>query len=354
MMRLKFISIVIFFTSVAAAQAKLSSDNYFPSANEVGEFEIISSDLSIDDPSRLSQLANGTLISDVGFRKYARRTYSLASRSLSIEVIELMDMKAAYSLLTLLGNSNIQHAPPGDEHSLIADGVQFAQRNFYISIRGRGVSEELVKRIASSVSSRIGPLQTKRPELISHFPKAGYDASTLKYFPGFKAFETYAKDLPAWIKSCGQDMEIAQAKYSVNNQTGELSILSFPTNQMAEACYSKLANHTGTFHIKTTGPLVSVLEGPIDQGSAARLLDSIRYQYSVQWVYEKKEAKPANIFGLPIDIVGKLVTKSLFLVVVIALLSIGAGLMVAVFRFRVRSRMSKNAADNEITHLRMR
>jgi hypothetical protein len=354
MIKLKLFFLILL-ASIATAQTKPPSDNYFPSTTEVSELGNISTDLSIDDSSHLPQLTNGTLISDVGFRKYNRRTYSLgATGTISIEVIELMDMKAAYSLLSLFGNSSIQPGPPGDGHTLNADNVQFAQRNFYIAIRGRGVSGDLINRTAGSVSRRIGPLQPKRPELISHFPKTGYDASTLKYFPGFKPFQTYVNALPAWIKSCGQDMEIAQAKYSANNQSGALYILSFPTNQMAEACYSTLAGHVDKFHIKMTGPLVSVLEGPIDPDSTAKLLDSIQYKYSVQWVYEKKESKPVNIFGIPTSVVGKLVKNSLFFVVVLALLSIGAGLMFAVLRFRVRNRMSKNATDDEITHLRMR
>ncbi len=339
-----------------SAQADPSADRYFPSPSEFKELHNISSETIFDDPERLSKLPNGKIISDVGFHHYAQRTYSLeGSKFLSIEVITLMDLKAAYSLLTLLRSSNIQSGAPGDEYSLDADGLQFAQRNQWINIRGRDVSKEFIKQVANSVSRRLGPLQKKIPALISHFPKSGYDASSLKYFPGFKSFESYAKKLPAWIQSCGQDMEIAQAKYSVGNQTGVLSLLSFPTSQIGEGCHSKLAaSHAGKIQLKNSGPIVGVLEGPVDPDLSRKLLDSIQYRYSVQWIYEKKESKPTNLFGIPIRVVEKLVKKSFIFVGLTAVISIIAGLMFAFFRFRFRNRMSKSNLDDTVTHLRMR
>jgi hypothetical protein len=345
-----------FIMSVAAsAQTQPASDNYFPSITEISELQTVASNLIFDNPADLSQLTHGALISDVGFRSYARRTYSLgSSKSLSIEVVSLMDMKAAYSLLTLSGGSIVQPGAPGDEYSFNANGIQFAQRNQWVVIQGRGVSADLIKRAANAVSNRIGPLQPKRPELISHFPKTDYNASTLKYFPGFKPFETYSKRLPEWIHSCGQDMEIAQANYTVNSATGALSLLSFPTSQMAEVCYAKLAKiNAGKFYIKTAGPLVAILEGSMEPVSAGKLLDSIKYEYDVQWIYEKKESKSSNLFGIPVSVVGKLVKKSLFFVIVIAVISIGAGFMFALFRFRLRSRLSISKLEDDITHLRM-
>ena len=215
-----------------------------------------------------------------------------------------------------------------------------------------------MKSVAISISNRMGPCRKKRPALISHLPKSGYDASSLHYFPGFKSFETYTHRLPAWIGGCGQDMEIAQAKYSLGDKNGRLSLMSFPTREIAEECYSKLVNSESSknnsgIRVKTAGPLVGVLEGPFDPGSAGKILDSIQYSYKVNWIYEKKSKSSTGGVGNTVTILGTVV-KSIFFAILLAVFSTGAGLAFAVFRYRSRSRMSKKELDNEVTHLRMR
>jgi hypothetical protein len=341
------------------SQTKPAADDYFPSISEFKELQSVSSNDNFTDPNQLSTLSNGKLISDVGFQKYSMRTYSLGgSKDLAIKVITLLDMQAAYSLLTLLRNSNLQIGPPGDEYVSDANGIRFSHGNKLVEIQGHGASEEFMKSVAISISNRIGPCRKKRPALISHLPKSGYDASSLNYFPGFKSFETYTHKLPDWIGGCGQDMEIAQAKYSLGDENGRLYLMSFPTKEIAEECYSKLVNpesskNNSGIRMKSAGPLVGVFEGPVNPVSAGKILDSIQYSYKVNWIYEKKSKSSTGSARNTITILGTVV-KSIFFAILLAIFSIGAGFTFAVFRHRSRSRMSKNALDNEITHLRLR
>jgi hypothetical protein len=342
------------------AQTNPAADDYFPSKSELNELHSVSSNDFFTDPKQLSSLSNGRLISDVGFQKYEMRTYSLGgSIELAIKIITLLDMQAAYSLLTLLrDSSSLQSGPPGDEYVTYANGIRFFQDNKLVEIKSHGSSEEFLKSVALSISNRIGQCRKKRPALISHLPKPGYNASSLNYFPGFKSFETYTHKLPAWIGSCGQDMEIAQAKYSMGNETGRLSLMSFPTREIAEECYSKLvtaesSKNISGIRVKAAGPIVGILEGPFDPGAAGKILDSIQYSYKVSWIYEKKAKSSTGGSGNTITILGTVV-KSILFAILLSIFSIGAGFVFAVFRYRSRSRMSKNVLDNEITHLRMR
>jgi|WetSurMetagenome_2_1015567.scaffolds.fasta_scaffold175992_2 hypothetical protein len=341
---------------MAAAQTK-TGEVYFPSESEFKELKAVSPDKRFTEPSKLSHVAHGKLISDVGFQIYAQRNYEFEkSKSFTIKVITLSDMQAAYSLLTLLGASGMHSGPPGDEYSSDAKGICFAQGNHWVEIKGEDVPEDFMKRVSISVSNRIGLRQQKRPALISHFPKMGYDESTVKYFPGFKSFASFAKKLPAWSHRCGQDMEIAQAKYGLDNKNGTLSLLNFPTNEIAQDCYSSIAvtpesseKDAGKIYVKTVGPLVGILEGSLDPGSANKILNSIQYSYSVQWIYEKK-GKSSSILGVPIAILGTVV-KSIFFVSILAVSSIAAGIGFAFARFNYRRR--KKALDDDINYLKM-
>jgi hypothetical protein len=353
-MRHLFSSVFIFIFAALTAAAQIKPDDYFP--QEFAELKIVPPEKVITGQSKLANVPNGDLISDVGFQRYAQRNYEFQkSKSLSIQVITLIDMKAAYSLMTLFGTSGMNSGPPGDEYSSDPHGIHFFQGNIWVEIKGEGIPEDFMKRIAISMSNRIGQLQGKRPALISHLPKAGLDASTLKYFPGFKSFKTFTRKLPVRIRACGEDMEIAQAQYRENGEAGTLSMLYFPTNELAQDCYSKLTanstqNSPGKAYVKTVGPLVGILEGSFDPGSANKILNSVQYSYSVQWIYEKKE-KPSTFWGVPVAIL-RTVVKSVFFVSILAVLSIVAGVVFAFARFNFRGR--KKALDDDINHLKMK
>jgi hypothetical protein len=349
-------------TSVPTAQVEVVSDSFFPAELEFQELREIASDLCFEDPAHLSGIDQGLLFSDVGFQKYARRIYSTGnSAPLSIEVVTLMDSRAAFSLMTMLRNSVLKEGPPGDIFAAESGIIRFARGKHWVRIQGPGSSGDLLKRVALSVGNRIGPRRQSPPSLISHFPRTGYDASSLRYFVGPRSFKSYAITAPGGFVQFTTDMELAQARYSLQNQTGVLSLSIFPTAQVAEGYFSELGDLQATrddgrsTHIKRTGPLIAILEGSYDSGIARQILDPIEYSYSIRWIYEKP--KPKTVWGIPSAILGTVVNSLLF-VVLLCLVSILLGSGYALFRVWLRGAAPRNPLDRpertELTRLKMR
>lgn len=347
----------------SAAQVELASNDFFPADLEFREFKKILSEESFEDPARLSRIEDGRLFLDVGFDKYNRRTYSIGeSGTLAIEVITLKDFRAAYSLLTLLRSSGIQDGPPGDAYTISAGSIRFYQERRWVRICGQSASEDLLKRVALSVSNRIGPRQQKPPSIISHFPKPGYDASRLQYFPGLKSFESYVGSAAGKLLGLNAEAEIAQAQYTVDNHPGVLLLLNFPTSQVAEGYLNAIGNRESSAedgsktYAKRAGPIVAILKGPIDSASADKLLSSLHYRYSIRWIYEKRN-KPTILWGIPVGILGTVV-RSLFFIAVLGVVSIIAGAGFALLRFSLRGRFPRNRPEQpeqtEIIRLRLR
>ncbi len=345
--------------STATAQVELVSGDYFPAELEFRELQKVTLDEKFEDPARLSKVENGRLFSDVGFSRYAKRVYSVGdSGSLSVEVVTLRDFRAAYSLLSLLRTGNMQDGAPGDFFSMTPERILFAQGKEWVRIEGRGAPEDLARRVAISVSNRIGPQRPKPPSLVAHMPKLGYDASSLRYYPGIKAFEAYPGNAGTNHFRLSPDMEIAQAHYSLNNYTGTLSLLSFPTGPVAEEYFAGLTgSESGArtkLYTKRAGPIVGVLEGPFDPRTADKILSSIQYSYSIKWIYEKQQ--PKVMWGIPAGILGTVV-KSLLFVVILAGFSILIGIAVAAFRVLLRKYAPGYSPDSpertEITRLKL-
>ena len=334
----------------AAAQVEFTSGSYFPADLEFRELQKLLSEESFDDPARLSGIEDGKLILDVGFHKYARRTYSLGgAQELSIEIVGLKDTRAAYSLITLLRSSSILDGPPGDACTVAPGMIRISKDRHWIRIRALGAPDDLLKRIAISISNRIGLPQQTPPALISHLPEAGYDASSLRYFPAVAAFESFSGAAAAKSLNLIEDAEIAQAQYTVDNHPGVLFLMNFPTGQVAENYFDALGTGVSSetssdaSYAKRVGPIVAIFKGRIEPASANKFLDSLRYSYSIRWIYEKKN-QTNIIWGIPVKILGTVV-RSLFFIAILGVVSIVAGAGFAFLRFGLRKRFSRNAPD---------
>jgi hypothetical protein len=337
------IFLLLIAAAAACAQTGAVSTGYFPSSQEFQEIHGVISENAFSDPQPLSGVENGRLISDVGFDSYSSRTYSAGDNgSITIELIRLQDSRAAYSLLTLLRDTEIREGPPGDAYTSKMGGFCFAQGRQWIRMQGRGIPAGLLQRIADSISQRMGTTRHNPPSLISHFPKTGYDPSSLRYFPGIRSFDSYSGTMPGGVKTNGLDMEIAQARYAIGGQKGMLALLSFPTWELAEEYYLEMGNPESAgstkskIYARRSGPLLAVLEGTFTADAANNLLSPIKFSYSVRWIADKR-AKPTTVWGIPVGIL-KTVVQSIFFVMFLAGISVLAGAGIALYRLALRKR----------------
>ena len=202
----------------------------------------------------------------------------------------------------------------------------------------------------------------KLPSLISHFPKTGMDISTLRYFPGTKAFESFDRNPADRIIPVLYDMEIARARFSIENQSGTLFLLKFPTHQVAEEYFTEISEKAhshdddNSAYLRRIGPLLCVLEGSFSPDTANKILKPVRYGYTVQWIYNKN-SKSTTMWGIPVSILNSTVL-AFFIVVLACGLSILAGIGLASCRLLLRQLFPKNPLDNpkrtEITRLKLK
>jgi len=347
------LSAVFMLVPAGQAQIELVRDNYFPAELEFRELGAIKAEQTLTDAASLSGIHDGSLFSGVGFEKYARRVYSLANiGSLSIEVVRLSDARAAYSLLTLLRKADISAGPPGEWFAASGNSVIFARGDYWVRIQGDSGPEDLSKRVAVSVSNRIGKRETGVPRLISHFPKTGYDSSSVRYYLGRKAYDSYASAAAGRHLRFESNMEVAQAQYSIQDMKGLLSLVSFPTSQLAEEYFEEMAGmerssvDASKIYLKRAGPLLGILEGSFDSGTANKILSSIQFRYTVKWIYDNNSRSNARtIWGVPMPILGTVV-RSLILTALLCGISLFAGVGFAVFRLLLRSYAPHNYLDN--------
>jgi len=337
------------FAGSGAAQTQFIGTTNFPAELEFRELNEIKSDTTITEPSALSKVKDGKLFAKADFSKYLERSYALPNKqTLVMEDLELKDSRAAYSLITLLRKSDLLKGPPGNFYTVDGNSLLFAQGVHFVRIENGNSSNDLLRRVATSISNRIGPSDQSLPLLVKHFPEDGIESSTLRYFLGPFSADAYSPVIDGKIFTSETDMDIAQVDYVIGAQHGKLSIMNFPTIQMAEDYFDNaggLEESEGwNVYIKRAGPLLGILEGNLDRGNAVLVLKPLEFKYSIRWIYDKSNSNAGVVMGIPVGILGTVV-RSLVLTGLLCGFSIIAGAGIATFRLLLRKYAPNNYLD---------
>ncbi len=336
----------------AAAQTQLVTNDYFPADLEFKELRSVIPTRSGEGAAAIAVSQEAPIIAEAGFLHYARRTYATETGSdLTIEVLTAKDDKAAYSLLTLLRGSRIVSGPPGDAFAASEEGLTFSRGPFWVRIKGSAPAD-LYRRIALSVSNRIGTRKRALPSLLTHLPQTGLDPDSIRYFLGPISLETYGTAISGTKGVFGPETEIAQAKYSEGGASGMLSLIGFPTHQAAESYFDKLSSSGSPAdakgaerkYAKRVGPIVGILQGGFDPVAARTILQPLKYTYSITWIYDKNERNSKTFWGVPVGILGTVV-RSLALTALLCGMSIFLGVGMAMFRVFLRGYAPNNFLD---------
>lgn len=224
----------IFLVGPLHAQVQWVSDGFFPAALEFKEIKSVQAEKDLKESADLAKLEFGPAFIESGLRRYGERIFALADAgNLSVSIYTFGDGRAAFSALTLLAKSRIQIGPPGDFFASAGALLFLASGNNCVYIRSTAAGD-LPRRIATSIVNRIGSHESKAPNLIRHLPPDSCDPSSIRYFLGPRALESYGTRVAGENLAIPADVEVVQAHCTVQDRTGTFSLLNFPTIQMAE------------------------------------------------------------------------------------------------------------------------
>jgi len=326
----------------AAGQTEFISDSFFPADMEFGELLAITEETILDPVSGLAALENGALLEEAGMVGFARRRYTVEGGSaLTIEIYTFEDNRGPFSLLSLMSETSITEGPPGEFLATSVDALMFARGMHWVRLQGGGPG--LMRRVATSVSNRIGSPPQGLPQLITHLPQSGYDPASLRYVLGPGAQTAFTHTIGGKHPQFPAPVEIAQGWYEVGGDSGLLTLVSFPTPQMAEDYFDSgtafdapQGRNDSQIYLRRVGPIVAILEGSFDPDKADIILEPLEFTYSIQWIYDKNKRTGRIVWGVPVAILGTVV-RSLLFVVLLGVSSVIGGVVIAAFRIAMRT-----------------
>ncbi|MFY9747952.1 MAG: DUF6599 family protein [Acidobacteriaceae bacterium] len=224
-------------------------------------------------------LADTAVLQEYGLSDHESATYGNGNRSMIVAGWHFKDATGAYGAFTFFRQPGMRAEDIGREgassggHYVFWAGTTVVDATFL-----RTSTDEKAPLVAlASQIPQVGGAAGIPPSLPRYLPPSQLDVASVHYAIGPAAWARVGSQLPASAIDFSQDTEVVTAQYGPPAATNTLTLLLYPTPQIAGAhlkALDALAKSDG-FVTKRAGPLVAIVNG--DSQSAQRLLGAVHF-----------------------------------------------------------------------------
>jgi hypothetical protein len=255
-------------------------------------------DATVADP------VSAAVLKECGLMEANSGNYSRDGAKLSVRALRFQDVTGAYCAYTFYRHSGWPKEDIGRGGSSDNNRVLFWTGNIVVDANFDHVTamsaaelRELAKELPQPAGNEALP-----PPLPSYLPQVGLEAQSTHYAVGPEGYVRSGGVLPPSLIDFTRGAETLTANYRIHSQDGLLTIISYPTPQLAadrehaietflkagnspQAAWSQglVESSAESLQVRRTGPYVAVTSGYLAGDDAHRLLGSINYQAEVTW-----------------------------------------------------------------------
>lgn len=248
---------------------------------------------------------NADALNEFGLKDFAEGTYRRANGKLTVRAMRFADATGAYGAYTFyrtpqMKDEAIGGGGAGDPHTTVFwSGATLISATFDPPV----VNEESpLRALAASLPSTAGSTGVA-PTLPQYLPQRSLEGTTIRYAIGPQAYVRGGGVLPPGAIDFSRDAEVVTARYAAHNGEGTLTLIEYPTPQMAIGSEKTLSalikgplsstlqnSSVAALGVHRSGPLVAVTSGNFSSDEAQALLSQVKYQADVTW-------NRANVLG---------------------------------------------------------
>jgi hypothetical protein len=276
---------------------------------------VFSTDPAVADPT------NAVVLKEYRFTDVASATFtSDDGRTLKIRAARFDDASGAFGAYTFYLQPEMKKEDIGDQAASLGNRVLFYRGHILVDAlfsQQTAMSAAQLRELAGTLPRPSGSLGNL-PGFIEFLPHKDYIRNTQKYVMGPAALNALTLPVSADLVDFGASSEVTLAQYDTASGEATLTLISYPTNQMAASHLRRIdAAHqlaqpqtgvsvvegVGTFHDKRTGPIVAIVTGSISDSDAKTLLGEVNYDARVTWQTPTENAQVHDLTSLILNIV---------------------------------------------------
>lgn len=248
--------------------------------------------------------ANPDVLAEYGFQQFEAAHYTEPGNTLSVRAIRFHDASGAYGAFTFYRTPNSIAEDIGRGAAWNGSHVLFWAESTLVDAEFGHLTAMSAAELRELAGDLPQPPSNDRiaPSLPKYLPLKGLVKNQTHYTLGPAAYARSGGVLPPdLIDFKSGSAEAITATYKERDGQGELTLLNYPTPQLAEAReqiltrFLKAGNNqgawprlladspSGTILVRRSGPLVAVLSGTLPSSTAHRIIGQVNYEAGVVW-----------------------------------------------------------------------
>jgi len=232
-------------------------------------------------PTATPTPADAAVLHEYGLAQSSVASYASGAQRVTIHAWRFADATGAYGAFTCfrqpgMSAENIGHdgAASGDHH-LFWTGTTVVDAIF----TAPATAEKSIIAALAAQLPQVGGAAGIPPSLPHYLPAPQLDPSTVKYAIGPAAYARMGGQLPPAAIDFSQDTEAITAHYGPAGAQQTLTLLLYPTPQIAAAhlkALDSIAQSSG-MSTKRSGPLVAIVTGSNTSQKTQQLLNAVHF-----------------------------------------------------------------------------
>jgi Family of unknown function (DUF6599) len=242
--------------------------------------------------------SNADVLNEYGLKDFAEGSYRHGGSEAKIRAMRFGDATGSYGAFTFYRQPGMKtlaigNGGAGDAHEFVFwSGVTLVDATFE---RAAGDEEQALKELVAKLPPAAGS-DAVPPNLPQYLPAGFLEKATVRYTIGPAAYTRGGGVLPPEVIGFSRDAEAVTAHYSIHDAQGTLTLLEYPTPQMAihtEKVLDALLKgplpaslqqgNAAALGVHCSGPIVAVTSGNFSNAEAQALLAQVKYQAEVTW-----------------------------------------------------------------------
>ncbi len=280
------------------------------------------------------------VLNEYGFADEETATYTRDDgRKLTLKAAQFKDATGAYGAFTFYRQPAMKTEQIGTKAASANNRILFFRSNVLIDANFDHVTEMSaaeLRELAGMLPSVKGSADNL-PSLPQYLPKKDAVENSARYVLGPQALMAANSPLTAEQVAFNVEPEVLSQDYTSKDGPLTLTVLDYPTPQIAAERQRALQSNSATMLVRRSGPLVAVVTGAIGSDDARALLNAVNYEAEVTWNEQTSVSKRDNI--------GNLIVAVFALIGIILLISLIFGVFFGGIRVVLRKFFPQKVFD---------
>jgi hypothetical protein len=241
---------------------------------------------------------NADVLAEYGLKAFAEGTYHRGTAVVNLRAMLFSDATGAYGAFTFYRKPDMKSEAIGKAGARNAREVVFWSGTTVVDASfgsSRPPARSALKALAVALPPAAGSSGVA-PSLPNYLPAESLDKATVRYAIGPAAYAQGGGVLPPGAIDFSRDAEVVTAQYVAHDGRGTLTLIEYPTPQMAIRAEKTLGtllkgalpatlqrSSPAVLGVHRSGPVVAVTSGQFTSAESQALLGEVKYQAEVTW-----------------------------------------------------------------------